>query len=107
MEKYGIGAVLRRELEKVLPKDLTAEQIKILDQAENLFKQTYKAGFNEARLFGGEEWSNNACLGYAILGAEKLKYSEEQTRKLVRSMYGVFDLTSVEEAREVYNKSSY
>jgi hypothetical protein len=107
MKNYSIAAVMRRELEKVLPKDLAAEQMKILDQAENLFKQAYQAGFNEARLFGGEEWSNNACLGYAILGAEKLKYSEEQTRKLIRTIYGIFDLTSVGEAREVYNKSSY
>lgn len=55
MKSYSIGAVMRRELEKVLPKNLTAEQIKILDQTENLFKQAYQAGFNEARLVGGEE----------------------------------------------------
>ncbi|MCC3380722.1 hypothetical protein ACFQ5D_10860 [Paenibacillus farraposensis] len=107
MKNYGIAAVMRRELEKVLSKDLTAEQTKILDQAENLFKQVYQTGFNEARLIGGEEWSNNACLGYAILGARKMRYSEEQTKKLIRSMYSQFDLTSVGEAIEVYNKSSY
>ncbi|MBE0341804.1 hypothetical protein E4V51_12170 [Paenibacillus sp. 28ISP30-2] len=107
MKNYSIAAVMRRELEKVLPKDLTAEQIKILDQAENFFKQAYQAGFNEARLFGGEEWNNNACLGYAILGAKKLNYTEDDTKKLTRSIYNEFDFKSVEEARRVYNNSSY
>lgn len=33
-----------------------------------------------------EEWSNNACLGYAIMGAKKLGYSEEEIKKLVRAI---------------------
>lgn len=54
-----------------------------------------------------EEWSNNACLGYAIMGAKKLGYSEEQIKELVRAIYGEFDWKTVEEAKEVYNKSPY
>jgi hypothetical protein len=53
------------------------------------------------------EWSNNACLGYAIFGAHKLGYSEEQIKELVRAIYGEFDWKSVEEAKVVYNQSSY
>ena len=54
-----------------------------------------------------EEWSNNACLGYAILGAKKLGYSEEQIEALVRAIYSGFDWVSIEEAKEVYSKSPY
>lgn len=52
-------------------------------------------------------WSNNACLGYAILGAQKLGYSEGQVKDLIRAVYGQFDLKSVEEARTVYEQSPY
>lgn len=53
------------------------------------------------------EWSNNACLGYAILGAKKLKYSENEIEKLIRAIYGEFNWKSVDEAKETYNKSPY
>ncbi|HWL23346.1 MAG TPA: hypothetical protein VNR38_06290 [Ureibacillus sp.] len=53
------------------------------------------------------EWSNNAALGYAILGAQKLGYSEEEIEKLVLAIYSQFDWKTVDEARDVYNKSSY
>lgn len=54
-----------------------------------------------------EEWSNNACLGYVILGAGKLGYTDEEISKLVRMIYSEFDFVSVEEAKEIYNKSPY
>ena len=53
------------------------------------------------------DWSNNACLGYAILGAKKLGYDENQMNQLVRAIYSEFDRKSVEEAIDLYNKSSY
>lgn len=53
------------------------------------------------------EWSNNAALGYAVLGAKKLGYSEEEIQKLVRAIYSQFDFKSVDEAKEVYNNSPY
>lgn len=53
------------------------------------------------------EWSNGTCLGYAILGAKKLGYKDEQIHELVKAIYGEFDLKSVDEAKEIYNKSSY
>lgn len=52
-------------------------------------------------------WSNNACLGYAILGAKKLGYGEEQIGKLIRAIYSEFDWKSVDQAKEVYNESPY
>ncbi|MFA2556881.1 DUF2239 family protein [Bacillus cereus] len=53
------------------------------------------------------EWSNNACLGYAILGAKKLGMNDEQIGKLVRAIYSEFDWKSVEEAKDTYNQSSF
>ncbi|WP_090647634.1 hypothetical protein [Paenibacillus sp. UNC496MF] len=58
-------------------------------------------------MFNREPWSNNACLGYAILGAQKLGYSEEQLQKLVRAIYSEFDFKSIKEARAIYEQSPY
>ena len=43
------------------------------------------------------DWSNNASLGY----------TDEQISQLVKAIYSEFDWKSVEEAKEVYNKSSF
>jgi hypothetical protein len=53
------------------------------------------------------EWSNNTCLGYAIFGAQKLGYDEEQTKELIRAIYSQFDMKTVEEARTAYSNSPY
>lgn len=53
------------------------------------------------------EWSNYACLGYAIAGAEKMGMNNEQIKELVRSIYGEFDWKSVPEAEKVYRESDY
>ncbi|TDF94867.1 hypothetical protein E1757_22220 [Paenibacillus piri] len=52
-------------------------------------------------------WSNSACLGYAILGAQRLGYSQNQIKELVRAVYSEFDLTSIAEATVVYELSPY
>jgi hypothetical protein len=52
-------------------------------------------------------WSNIPCLGYAILGAQRLGYSQKQIKDLVRAINGEFDLTSLEEATVVYELSPY
>lgn len=52
-------------------------------------------------------WSNNVSLGYTILGAQKLGYSQEQIEQLVRSIYNEFDITSLDEALVVYEHSPY
>lgn len=54
-----------------------------------------------------ENWSNNACLGYAILAAKQLGYTDDQIQKLVRAIHNQFDWKSVDEAKEIYNKSTY
>ena len=53
------------------------------------------------------EWDNNACLGYAILGAQRVGMNDEQIKKLVRSIYGEFDNVGVDKANKVYRESDY
>lgn len=54
-----------------------------------------------------EEWSNNACLGYVILAAKRMKFTKKQTQDLVNSVRAQFDVVSTEEAAGVYRKSPY
>jgi len=53
------------------------------------------------------EWDNYACLGYAILGAKQVGLNDEQTKKLVRSIYSEFDMVGVDKANEIYRESDY
>jgi hypothetical protein len=54
-----------------------------------------------------EEWSNNACLGYAILAAKRMKLDEKETQRFINSVKAQFDEISVEEAADVYCNSPY
>lgn len=108
MEDRKLIGVLRRGLElELFPDGLTTEQIDLLDRVERVLAKAYKAGYQMAQLFSAGEWSNNACLGYLILGAIRIGYTEDQIKKIVRSTYVQFDERTIDEAREVYNKSSY
>lgn len=53
------------------------------------------------------EWNNNACLGYAIKALGNLNYGENEIEKIVRAIYATFDMTSVSEAKKVYENSPY
>lgn len=53
------------------------------------------------------EWSNYACLGYAIKGLENLQYSPDEIKKIIRAIESTFDMTAVPEAEKVYTKSPY
>lgn len=54
-----------------------------------------------------QQWSNQSALGYAIMAAERLGWSEEQIQQLVRSMQNRFDFKTLEEAAEHYRRSPY
>lgn len=54
-----------------------------------------------------EDWSNNACLGYAIMGAKVAGLSEKQIQALVDGIRGKFDWKTVKEAADVFCKSPY
>lgn len=53
------------------------------------------------------EWSNQTCLGYAIMAAEQMGMKEEDIQILVRNMHNRFDFKTLEEAAEHYRKSPY
>ena len=53
------------------------------------------------------EWSNYACLGYAIKGLEDLNYPADEIKKIIRAISSTFDMTSVPEAEKIYTKSPY
>lgn len=53
------------------------------------------------------EWSNYACLGYAIAGAKKIGMSDDKINDLVKAIYGEFDMKSVPDAEEIYRESDY
>jgi hypothetical protein len=54
-----------------------------------------------------DEWSNDACLGYIIAGLERAGWTKEQIGEVTRAVYFEFDFKTVEEAKRIYNISSY
>ena len=54
-----------------------------------------------------DEWSNDACRGYVIMAMEDCGFSKKDIRHGVAQLYEVFDLNSVEDAKEKYHSSPY
>lgn len=54
-----------------------------------------------------DQWSNNACLGYIVAALERKGWSEEEIKEVVRAVYTEFDFKTIDEARNIYNKSPY
>ena len=52
-----------------------------------------------------DEWSNDACRGYVIMAMEDCGFSKKDIRRVVGQLYEVFDLNSVEDAKEKYLSS--
>ena len=52
-------------------------------------------------------WSNGACRGYVIMAMENCGFSKKDIRRVVGQLYEVFDLNSVEDAKEKYLSSPY
>lgn len=52
-------------------------------------------------------WTNNACLGYALMAMEDAGYDEAEIRKFIRLIKDAMEFTGVEEAEEHYNHSPY
>ncbi len=52
-----------------------------------------------------DEWSNDACRGYVIMAMENCGFSKKDIRRVVGQLYEVFDLNSVEDAKEKYHSS--
>lgn len=54
-----------------------------------------------------EPWSNEACLGYTLMGLEACGASTGQIEALLREMKSAFDFSTVEEAEFYFQKSRY
>lgn len=78
-----------------------------LDRKAGGNRSDYLRRLVERDMWSQDTWSNNACLGYAILGAKKLGFNDKEIEGLVRAIYYCFDEVSVEEAKKVYEESPY
>ncbi|BBN97461.1 hypothetical protein [Sporolactobacillus terrae] len=47
-------------------------------------------------------WSNKACLGYAILAADRIGLTEEQEHELLGTLQYVMDMNTIEKAEQTY-----
>ena len=54
-----------------------------------------------------EQWSNAACMGYAIEAMESIGLTEEQIQTIVDKMLVLMDFKTLEEAAKIYNRSPY
>lgn len=54
-----------------------------------------------------DKWSNDACRGYVIMAMEDCGFSKKDIRRVVGQLHEVFDLNSVEYAKEKFYSSSY
>lgn len=57
--------------------------------------------------FEPDEWSNDACRGYVIMAMEDCGFSKKDIRRVVGQLYEVFDLSSVEDAKQKFHSSPY
>jgi hypothetical protein len=104
---FSIPEALRSFEEKYFPNGLLPEQIELVDDVRQIAEDAFSAGCSASEIVTSERWSNSACLGYAILAARALKMSEKDIARLVRTMNGLYDFHSIEEAKAVYERSPY
>lgn len=108
ISSYSIPMAMRVLEDKFFPNGVLPEQIELLDEVRSMLNDAFRAGLTAAHVSGSvDQWSNNACLGYVILGAKAAGLKDAQTQKIVRSVYRQFDEVSVEEAKRAYEQSPY
>ncbi|WP_171046314.1 hypothetical protein [Lentibacillus cibarius] len=54
-----------------------------------------------------EVWNNQAALGYTIAAAKKISLTDDAIQDLIKAMHSGFDMKTIEEAIDIYRKSSY
>ncbi|WP_108722220.1 hypothetical protein [Gorillibacterium timonense] len=100
------AAQRRHELAvKFFPAGLMPDQIKLLDEVEQLLIRAYQAG--ESQAVEVQTWSNQSAFGYAILAAERTGQAPAQIQQLVKALHTIFDRVSLEEAAAHYRRSPY
>ncbi|KGP78301.1 MULTISPECIES: hypothetical protein [Paenibacillus] len=80
-------------------------EVKSYNNRSDYLRSLVNRDFQE--MISDGQWDNEACLGYAILGAKRLGYSSEQIKLLVKAINGEFDVISVGEARKEYEESEH
>ena len=55
-----------------------------------------------ANLLAANQWSNAACMGYAIKARKSLDYSEKEISEFVITLNAMFSNYTLEEAEEEY-----
>lgn len=54
-----------------------------------------------------DEWSNDACYGYVIMAMENCGFSNKDIQRVVKQLYEVFDISSVDDAKQKFHSSQY
>ena len=54
-----------------------------------------------------DQWSNDACIGYAITAMQATGLNEEQIQAVVAAMVSAFDFKTLEDAERIYSSSPY
>ncbi len=80
---------------------VSQDMIRLLDRVEQLLGQAYEVGYNAAGS-NSEAWSNSSAVGYTILAAKRLGYSDDQATQLARAINRQFDVTTIGEAKRAY-----
>lgn len=101
---FALGKRIEFEME-YFKEGATSEMTILIDGVERVAAESFIAGTKETDGYG--LWNNNACLGYAMLGAKRLGYTNKQVKDLLRAINSEFDFKTVGEAAQAYCNSSY
>lgn len=90
---------------KHFPDGMYPKDIKLMDDIQDLLQQAYQVGAGSPE--DSQSWSNQAALGYVIMSGERAGFSEDDIQRLVRAMHNRLDMKTLEEAADIYRRSSY
>lgn len=54
-----------------------------------------------------QPWSEGACRGYVIAAMERCGFKSTDIERVMRELHEVFNFTTLEEAQQIYENSSY
>ena len=54
-----------------------------------------------------DRWCNQACLGYCILAAEAVEIDSATVQKILSELHQIFDMVSVNDAKDYYQQSRF
>lgn len=95
----------RIKLEKKhFPDGMCPKDIKLMDDVQDLLQRACQVGGSPE---DSQSWSNQAALGYVIMSGERAGFSEDDIQRLVRAMHNRLDMKTLEEAADIYRRSSY